>query len=306
MSTAVVADIPSGPILGVDVAGIRSAIKTGYELLSEMIHVRNYRRSHQSNFSPFTPRTMFIINTLNAIGMQYELDIFDDAGYDLFDYDNEKLVNIIVKFGSKSGQPAIVFSAHHDIVKSDSQNCQDNSASVCNLLHLCAKLKEYTYGENNTLLEQRPVIIVFTDKEECGGVGARRMSGRLLRGDLGKFEYIINLELTGLGKSLWIDRFNFQEPSDEKTPVMLKFDSEIGVENYSDVKTPFSDATIFRRCGIDAICIGILPEEQIKNIKKEKPETWNLCHDANDTIDKCNATDMESFVSILEKLAIEN
>src|ERR1035437_8634935 len=184
-------------------------IKTGYELLDVMKDVRNIQSSYKPSYSPLTNRASFIINTLNELGVSYELDIFDAAGYDLYDYTNSKLLNIIVKFGSRSGKPAIVFSAHHDISNPHSENCQDNTASVCNLLHLCAKLKGQAYGESKNLLESRPVIIVFTDREEAGGVGARRMSQRLLRGDFGKFEYVINLELTGLGTSVWADTENF-------------------------------------------------------------------------------------------------
>jgi len=290
----------------VEVDGMRPAIKTGYEWLSDMIHVRNSQASYKPNLSPVTNRAMFIINALNEIGVQYEVDIFDEAGYDLYDYHRPKLVNIVVKFASRSGQPAIVFCAHHDIVNSNSQNCQDNSASVCNLLHLIAKLKEQAYGENNNMIAQRPVIFVFTDKEERGGIGARRMSGRLLRGDFGNFEYVINLELTGLGDAFWMDRLNAQSRTTNKTktPVMLKCDEVLGENTYYEVSTPFSDAIIFRRCGIDAICVGILPDEQLSRMNW--PPTWGLCHSETDTIDKCNEEDMSNFTDALEKFVIGN
>jgi len=287
------------PIL---VSDVPSVIKTGYEWLEDMILVRNYRSSYKPNLSPVTNRAMFIINALNEIGVQYELDIFDDSGYSLQDYNRPKLVNIIVKFGSRSGQPAILFSAHHDISNPNSENCQDNSASVCNLIHLCAKLKQNAYGESNNLIAQRPVIIVFTDKEECGGVGAKRMSQRLLEGDFGEFQYLINLELTGLGESLWVDRENarYSYGDISRTPLMDKFDKVIGRENYHEVHTPFSDAFVFRRYNIDALCIGILPKEQL--IWEGRKDTWSLCHSETDTIEKCNAEDMDKFVDILEKL----
>jgi hypothetical protein len=289
------------PVLAIDVAGIRPVVKTGYEWLEDMIHVRNNRGSYKPNNSPVTNRVMFIINALNEIGVPYELDIFDDAGYDLYNYDRPKLVNVVVKFGSRSGQPAIVFSAHHDIANPNSQNCQDNSASVCNLLHLASKLKQQAFGENNNTLASRPVIIVFTDKEECGGVGARRMSGRLLRGDFGQFEYNINLELTGLGRSMWIDSENFRHET--KTPSILKMDEVLGETGYHNVSTPFSDSVIFRRCGIDSLCIGILPAEELAT---GRHDTWHLCHSETDTIDKCNADDMSNFTDILERFVIGN
>lgn len=283
-----------------DKTEIVPVIKTGYEWLGEMATVRNQRGYSRHNFSPLTNRAMFILNALNTLGIQYEIDIFDDAGYDLFNYERPKLVNIIVKFGSRSGKPAIIFSAHHDIANPDSDNCQDNSASVCNLIHLCAVLKEQAIGESLNIIAQRPVIIVFTDKEECGGVGARRMSGRLLRGDFGEFEYNINLELTGLGKSLWVDTENFRYKS--KPASVIKFDDTLGELGYHKVSTPFSDAIIFRRCGIDSVCIGILPLEELTS--NRRPPTWDICHKDSDTIDKCNAEDMSEFVDTLERLII--
>lgn len=281
-------------------AVIEPTMKTGYQWLDEMREARNTRSSYKPNNSPLTNRAGFIINALNDIGVSYELDIFDDAGYDLYDYSRPKLLNIIVKFGSRSGQPAIVFCAHHDISNPNSENCQDNSASVCNLIHLAAKLKNQAFGENKNIIAQRPVIIVFTDKEECGGVGARRMSGRLLRGDFGDFQYLINLELTGLGKGIWIDRKNAQSIGDQtQTPVMAKFDEVVGAGKYHEVYTPFSDAFIFRRCGIDAICTGILPIEQLRGGGRK--DTWSLCHSETDTIEKCNERDMQDFTNVLER-----
>ncbi len=291
---------------------INPPVKTGYDWLDEMRHVRNLRSSYKPNFSPLTNRAMFIVNALNEIGVQYELDIFDDAGYDLYDYARPKLLNIIVRFGSRSGQPAIVFSAHHDISNPSSENCQDNSASVCNLIHLCEILKRKAFGENNNLIKQRPVIIAFTDREECGGVGARRLSGRLLRGDFGDFEYNINLELTGLGDQIWADTKNsMRHPWDkknvtkgeDKTPVILKLDEILGEGNYHNVSTPFSDSYIFRRCGINSVCIGILPSEQLSGGRKD---TWSLCHSETDTIEKCNQEDMSNFVDVLERFVTGN
>ena len=280
-------------------------IKTGYELLDVMKDVRNIQSSYKPSYSPLTNRASFIINTLNELGVSYELDIFDAAGYDLYDYTNSKLLNIIVKFGSRSGKPAIVFSAHHDISNPHSENCQDNTASVCNLLHLCAKLKGQAYGESKNLLESRPVIIVFTDREEAGGVGARRMSQRLLRGDFGKFEYVINLELTGLGTSVWADTENFGwHHRDPDVPAsIIKVEEILGLGNFHKVQTPFSDSYIFRRCGIDSVCIGILPIEEVLEIEKNKgrQDTWSLCHSEQDTIEKCNEKDMMDFTNILER-----
>src|SRR3972149_11235782 len=97
-------------------------LKTGYEWLDEMRHIRNVHLSYKPSFSPLTNRASFIINVLNELGIPYELDIFDESGDDLFDYSCPKLLNIIVKFSSKIELPAIIFSAHHDISNPNSEN----------------------------------------------------------------------------------------------------------------------------------------------------------------------------------------
>ncbi|MDP2692707.1 MAG: M28 family peptidase [bacterium] len=279
-------------------------IKTGYEWLDEMKDVRNVQSSYKPSQSPLTNRATFIINALNTIGVQYELDIFDEAGYDLYDYSRPKILNIIVRFGSRSGQPAIAFMAHHDVANINSENCQDNSASVCNLLHLCAILKEQAIGESKNIISQRPVIIVFSDKEEVGGTGSRYFSGRMLRGDFGTIEYVLNLELTGLGdrKGIWVDTENIKRWKKDilvKTPAILKCDEILGVGGYQEVYTPFSDSFVMRRCGVDSVCIGILPADELIGIGRK--ETWSLCHSETDTIEKCNEQDMRMFVDILER-----
>jgi len=282
-------------------------IKAGYEWLDEMRFVRNEQSSYKPTQSPLTNRATFIIRALNEIGVQYELDIFDEAGYDLYDYSRPKSLNIIVKFCSRSGQPAIAFMAHFDVANINSENCQDNSASVCNLLHLCAKLKNQAIGESKNIISQRPVIIVFSDREEAGGTGARYFSGRMLRGDFGNIEYVVNLELTGLGRAVWVDTENTKKWAKDKiveTPLLLKCGEILGESGYHKVSTPFSDAFVLRRCGVDAVCIGILPVEEVLEIEKHKggrQETWSLCHSETDTIDKCDAQDMQDFTDLLER-----
>jgi hypothetical protein len=274
------------------------AVKTGHAWLREMIHVRNFSSSLRPHQYPLTNRACFIVSALNQIGVSYSLDIFDERGDELDDYsyNRPKLVNIIARFDSTSGKPAVVFCAHHDISNPRSENCQDNSASVCNLLHLAAKLK--AKGKDLT----RPVIIVFTDKEEFGGIGSGRMSRRILAGDFGPVDYIINLELTGLGTELWLDTLNSGYKGFENSGLKKRFDEVIGKENYHNVSTPFSDAVIFRANGIDCLCIGILPEEELVGEHATK-ETWWLCHSDEDTIEKTNEKDMCVLVDKLELFA---
>lgn len=269
------------------------AIKTGHAWLREMVLVRNYESSYEPKPYPVTNRVCFIINALNEIGVQYSLDIFNENGNSIGsgEYDCAKLVNIMVKFESTSGKPAVAFCAHHDVANPRSENCQDNSASVCNLLHLATKIKEK--GKDLT----RPVIIVFSDREEFGGIGADKMSRRINAGDFGNVAYVINLELTGLGSDIWIDTKNSSSTEFNTSSLRQKLNEVLGENTYHKVSTPFSDAVIFRAHGIDCSCIGILPKEQLE--PGGTKETWHLCHSEEDTIDKTDEIDMALFVDKL-------
>lgn len=265
---------------------VKRTIKTGFQYLEEMIQVRNLFNTLTPTTSPMTNRVCFIIEQLNNIGANYKLHTFDSFGTTVKNYNTAKLVNIIVEFKAENELPGIVFMAHHDINNIHSENCQDNSASVCNLIELCDRLKNEPPA--------RTTYIAFTDKEEFGGIGATNLSIMINKKQLGEIEYVINLELTGLGNAIWIDNAYNMEHSG-LTPLAEKFQQVVGTENLNIVNTPFNDAMVLRRFGIDAICTGILPEAEMKTNKR----TWSLCHSNLDTIDKINPQDMQNFVDKL-------
>lgn len=263
---------------------VKRSVKTGFEYLTEMSEVRNLFNTLTPTTSPMSNRVCYIVEMLNAMGAHYRLHTFDSYGTPLKNYNSAKLVNVMVEFKTTNEQPAIVFMAHHDINNPKSQNCQDNTASVCNLLELCGRLVQTPPA--------RTTYVVFTDKEEFGGIGATNLSMMINTGRLGPIDYVINLELTGLGQSVWIDNeFGMKRGL---TRLATKFQEVIG-ESLSIVNTPFNDAMVLRRFGIDAICVGILPEIEMKTDRK----TWYLCHSDHDTIDKINGEDMQLFVDKL-------
>jgi len=268
----------------------RKQQENSYKYLQEMCQVKNVYPSYAGQVSPLTNRAIFIIDKLNSLNIKYTLDIFTERATDVVDYFNPKLINIIVEFNSHlTEEPATMFCAHHDVVNVNSDNAQDNSASVCNLLFLCKEIKAI---ENFN----KRVIVIFTDREEYGGVGAKRMSDKINDGIYNTVGKIYNLELTGLGDLLWIDTNNFKA---NKTNTAFDFLKENMAEReLLEVSTPFSDAVIFRREGLDAVCIGILPEED-----RNSKSTWRLCHSTGDTFEKTNEQNMVSFVQeVLLKL----
>lgn len=262
---------------------ILTQVKTGYEYLVEMIRVKNAYSSFTPVTSPLTNRGSFIVDALNKLGIGYQVHPFDHNGIDLLNFNGPKLINIIVEFkGVNDELPAVMFMAHHDINNPASENCQDNSASVCNLLELCGRLATNT--------PTRPTWVVFTDKEEFGGIGAKNLSIKVNEGRFPNLQWVINLELTGLGTSMWID-----SASRPISPLGERFIEIFGADNIHRVNTPFNDAMVLRGFGIDALCVGILPAEEITGRKM----TWSLCHRLDDTIDKISSEDMTAFVDKL-------
>ena len=58
-----------------------------------------------------------------------------------------------------------------------------------------------------------------------------------------------------------------------------------------------------RSANVDAICIGILPQEEIKSLEDGNwSKTWGLCHSRNDTFElSAKRNNMSAFVQILKQ-----
>lgn len=278
-----------------EAVNIIKEVKSGFEYLSEMVNVKDVHNTLTYSSSPLSNRALFIINKLNELDVKYKLVAFNNSFKEPLrelKYEDSKLLNIVVPIhtNSSSEEGGIIFLAHHDVNNTESQNCQDNSASVCNLLHLIGELKDKELNMNT--------YVVFTDREEFGGLGAQRLSEDIIAGDFGKIDHIINLELTGLGTEIWIDnkRNTHNKP---KSGTYQMIEDVVGTDKLTAVDTPFSDAVVLRHHQLDAVCIGILPEEELGSKK-----TWHLCHSPNDTIDKIDGFNMYDFVQILVKFVM--
>lgn len=269
--------------------------KTSYQYLQEFCQIKS-RSSFSRQENPITPRVQYLIDELKKLELNYELDEFAP----FVDNEKEKYVNIYVKFQALdvTTKETILFVAHHDIANPYSQNCQDNSASVCNLLELCSVLKNKEINKN--------VMICFTDGEEPASIhsGAGRI-GRLHQAKQSPFdnvEFAINLELTGRGRKIWMDSHmairQYKEPS-----LCIPYLNE-KLTSLMEVGTPFNDCYSLRYFSLDSICIGCFTEEDEREYQnKHYPSTWKLCHSIEDTIDKISEEDMSYFVhEVLTKL----
>lgn len=257
-----------------------------YNILEGLCEVRNTQSSLKGLENPVTPRVNYILDTIFDLkliqnGVKMNLDIFDDS------IEGLKYVNVELFF-DKGADSSVMFIAHHDVNNIYSDNCQDNSASVSNLLSLAEHCSTNNLGKN--------VHIVFTDCEEFGGRGAKRLADKINNGEFGNVEYVVNLELTANGTKFWADTQNFAHDSalEDKLNVTDKFVT---------VRTPFNDSVVLRGRGIDSVCIGSLTEGEMNVVLSQGYcGTWALCHKPNDTFENAVGSDMDNFVELLIKL----
>lgn len=115
--------------------------------------------------------------------------------------------NLVVRFASEAGVPALLLMAHYDTVD-DSPGAVDNAAAVALLLELAGHLGQHP--------PPRPVILAFTAAEEVGLIGARGLANTIgarvgLAVSLDMLGHATT-ELNGLGPLIgrdwlhWIDR----------------------------------------------------------------------------------------------------
>lgn len=200
------------------------------------------------------------------------------------------LYNIMVH-----GKGPLMLMAHHDINNPKSENANDNSASIVNALLL------------KTLSPKVPIC--FTDGEEFGGFGAKRLAKRMLERDMDfapQVRTVLNLELTGRGGKYFFVGKNINERSMLSEFIGEMFDNPI----YS---VPFNDSVILETMGIDSCVINPLPP--LTESEKSWESGYNdlnpieylgehlnkkvlyLCHSKEDTVKKCSNKDMEEFIT---------
>jgi hypothetical protein len=238
-----------------------------YNKIYDFCKVRNEGIIYKNDPEIPTPRVIFLINLLKSEGIEFELDQFpvkETTGY-----------NLILK-----GTSNRMVVAHHDIVNPETDNANDNSASVINAIMIKKLMPEMN--------------VVLLDGEELGGLGSQRCSDLINEGKFGNIEWVLNLELTGKGgKYFFIGNY----PGKLSDHIKSIFDCPI-------VQTPFNDSVTFRRNGIDSVVINPLPpiegdgKSQVKwdeNTYLDFKLLFN-CHRPTDTLDTISVDDMKEFV----------
>lgn len=236
-----------------------------YDKIYEFCKVRNEGTIYDNRYDTPPPRVNFLIDLIKSEGIEYELDKFftkDVTGY-----------NIILQ-----GTSNRMVVAHHDVNNHKIDNANDNSASVINAIMIKKLMPEMN--------------VILLDGEEFGGKGAQRASEQIKEGKFGSIEWVLNLELSGKGGKYF---FIGDYPGNLTNHIKSIFNCPI-------VNTPFNDAVIFRRNGIDSVVINPLPPAQGKTGVKWDDETYlefsllYNCHSLRDTVATIDPNDMKEFV----------
>ena len=229
--------------------------------------VDNYDDSYRKT-SELSNRLKYIINLVEELGIKYELVSVD---YDDYYEDGSPIHfhNLLLRGGSGR-----YVSAHYDVFNIDSHNANDNSASVINAI----ALKVLNPDGNIILLdaEEQPFC--------CQGSRWQSLWMRSCKEVTKKVDFIINLELTGLGGK------NFVIAEDDKGDCQ-----ETIIKHFNPLvkKLPRNDAYYFRRHTNDAVCLSTYPiiagEPNFEHFKRN--------HKVEDSLDNISVADMKEFVT---------
>ena len=261
---------------------------TMYDKIYDFCKVRNLGNCLQNGSSP-TPRVNFLRNLIDKLGIEQELDEFKDSEqrrpskWSLIDDDLEENTNCFYNIILPGSSNRMVV-AHHDVANASIDNANDNSASCINAIALKLLVPSLN--------------VVLLDGEELGGYGSRRIAKHINAGYHGSIEWVLNLELTGIGGELF---FIGDYPGPLSNHILSLFDCPI-------FKTPFNDSVTLRRAGIDSTVINPLPprasskpasrfiESVIMNGQELDVDLLMNCHRPEDSVDKISTKDMRTFV----------
>lgn len=273
--------------------------KKGYEFLRELcafnadFNAFGSGKGRYGKENPITNRVQYIMHQLDSNKIAYTVDKFQAiAGVPDFDEaTTNAFVNIVVEIEGENKEIATVFLAHHDVANTSSENCQDNTASVANLIDLAIRLTNKKPKNN--------IVIAFVDAEEIVNptiCGSQRLAQNIIKGKYGHVKYAVNLELTANGRNYWMSYNN-------QTNLLAHHIREIQPDTHQ-VRTPYNDAFILEKEGVPSVCIGSLNDGNLNAVKTTGYcKTWAMCHRMEDTFDtQANEGDMDLFVNYLETL----
>lgn len=182
----------------------------------------------------------------------------------------------------------LVFMAHYDAVHG-STGANDNGSSVAILISMCKKLVDS--GTINI-----PVEVVFTDREETGGLGCKmylEQYGHLI-------SEVINLDTCGVGVDVIVDDRSWH-PNYITTPLQDGWYNEGTKQVIFVEKLPYCDSDIVFSKGLPIMTICTLPGDDVLSIMCGRPsyhETYKYMH--NGSCDSIGYINYETMANILD------
>ena len=254
-----------------------------YSKIYEFCKVKNKGNCYQNGSEP-TPRVKWLLNLLTEMGIEYELDEFEDG--DEVVSKNEDIDipdDVLNKIKSGLKEPTrperrerrevrprrrgynffdFEFGGERSVNKFYNIVMRGTSGKFVVAHHDIVNPASDNANDNscsviNAIMTKKNLpstTVILLDGEECGGIGSRRASQQMLAGNYGNYEWVLNLELTGKG-----GKYFFM--GDYPGPLSNHIKS---VLNPPIVRTPFNDAVIFSGHGIDSVVINPIPPLQCK------------------------------------------
>lgn len=165
--------------------------------------------------------------------------------------------NIIVSLKNLCSNPnakKIVFTAHYDAVNR-STGANDNGSGVVILLAFIREV--INLGETTNWFE-----IVFEDKEETGGIGAKNYIDEFGK-EIGE---IINLDTCGVGNDIIVADMSTHPVTGTSILVNPNIIKDNNVIIYP--RLPYCDSDVFAQKGYQVMTICTLPTEEVSEKKK--------------------------------------
>jgi len=219
----------------------------------------------------YSNRLRFIIGLLEELNINYEISTWDDSCIN-DDYWEYCFHNLIIK-----GTSGRYFTAHYDVRNPNSQNANDNSASIISLILLKVLNPD--------------VNIAFLDAEESPWMGeGAKWHRQWLRSthngynckEFREVDYILNLEMVGLGG---------------KNVVISDYENNLSAtikQSFNPVvrQLPPNDSWFFKG-SFETVCMSTYP------IIKGKPsfDHFGKAHTTEDNLRSICFDDMHEFVT---------
>ena len=220
--------------------------------------------------------------------------------------------NVIVRTGPATGK-AIVLTAHYDAEALPDgklvDGVVDNAASVVSMIETMQRISGRT---------KHPVILLVTDQEELGLVGAKAWVEKHGTADLAA---VINADINAYGDTL-MHGLNNGAQSAGITTAVRELCTAKAMSCLDFPQYPPSDDQVFSAAGVPTVSLGYLPKAEAEALKvfltdpaaamKAKmpmPAILGLIHTPNDKIEKVEpatlAASAETFTSLVMKLDAE-